>query len=244
MEQTFDLPDSTDWLETPLSLVSPLESSLRCQVCKDFFDNPVITSCSHTFCSLCIRRCLSTEGKCPACRSSDQELKLRRNWAVQELVEAFQNARPSMLELARKAANSRLDGGYVTGQPAAKKRKVDQEDGPDASGSEWIRTRSQSRRGNSQAEPVVVDAIEDDQDKEYIPGTLFTPLKQVRLGVGEAMAPNMNVFRGRSGCMPYLRPENEKRSSFPTLGYLHWGPSSLETSILRVRCLLKWNIRC
>ncbi|THC99948.1 hypothetical protein EYZ11_000527 [Aspergillus tanneri] len=32
MEQTFNLPDSTDWLDTPLSLLTPLESSLRCQV--------------------------------------------------------------------------------------------------------------------------------------------------------------------------------------------------------------------
>ncbi|EAW19240.1 E3 ubiquitin-protein ligase RAD18 [Aspergillus fischeri NRRL 181] len=197
MEQTFDLPDSTDWLETPLSLVSPLESSLRCQVCKDFFDNPVITSCSHTFCSLCIRRCLSTEGKCPACRSSDQELKLRRNWAVQELVEAFQNARPSMLELARKAANSRLDGEYATGQPAAKKRKVDQEDGPDASGPEGIRTRSQSRRGNSQAEPVVVDAIEDDQDEEYIPedGLVACPICGRRMK-NEAVFQHLDICTG------------------------------------------------
>jgi E3 ubiquitin-protein ligase RAD18 len=75
-----------------------------------------------------------------------------------------------MLELAREAANSRLDGEYSTGQPATKKRKVDQEDGPDASGPEGVRTRSQSRRGNSQAELVVVDAIEDDQDEEYVPG--------------------------------------------------------------------------
>ncbi|GIJ89347.1 e3 ubiquitin-protein ligase rad18 [Aspergillus pseudoviridinutans] len=197
MEQTFDLPDSTDWLDTPLSLVSPLESSLRCQVCKDFFDNPVITSCSHTFCSLCIRRCLSTEGKCPACRSSDQELKLRRNWAVQELVEAFQNARPSMLELAREAANSRLDGEYTTGQPATKKRKVDQEDGPDASGPEGVRTRSQSRRGNSQAEPVVVDAIEDDQDEENIPedGLVACPICRRRMK-NEAVFQHLDICTG------------------------------------------------
>jgi DNA repair protein Rad18 len=96
------IPDSTDWLTTSLACVTPVESALRCQVCKDFFDNPVITSCSHTFCSLCIRRCLSTEGKCPACRAPDQELKLRRNCAVQELVDCFQAAREAILDLARR----------------------------------------------------------------------------------------------------------------------------------------------
>lgn len=168
MDQTFDLPDSTDWLTTPLSLVAPLESALRCQVCKDFFDNPVITSCSHTFCSLCIRRCLSTEGKCPACRSSDQELKLRRNWAVQELVEAFQNARPNVLDLARKAAarGSDTEEGESE-EPAPKKRKVEAVDGPAAEG---VRTRSQTRGIGSQEDPVAIEVIEDSNDDEYVPG--------------------------------------------------------------------------
>src|SRR5215469_15342374 len=51
------LPDPTDWLNTSLPSFATLESALRCQVCKDFYDTPMITSCSHTFCSLCIRRC-------------------------------------------------------------------------------------------------------------------------------------------------------------------------------------------
>ncbi|KAH8429455.1 E3 ubiquitin-protein ligase rad18 [Aspergillus melleus] len=172
MEPSFNLPDSTDWLDTPLSLLTPLESSLRCQVCKDFFDNPVITSCSHTFCSLCIRRCLSTEGKCPACRSSDQELKLRRNWAMQELVEAFQNARPSVLELARRAAD-RDAGEGETDQPASKKRKVAEQAGPEAVPSEGRQTRSRSR-GDRASEPAATEVIEDSQDEEYIPG-MFNP---------------------------------------------------------------------
>ncbi|OCL04313.1 hypothetical protein AOQ84DRAFT_226128, partial [Glonium stellatum] len=50
---TFTIPDSTDWLPTPLASLTPLEVALRCQVCKDFFDTPMLTSCAHTFCSLC-----------------------------------------------------------------------------------------------------------------------------------------------------------------------------------------------
>ncbi|GKZ19434.1 E3 ubiquitin-protein ligase rad18 [Aspergillus brasiliensis] len=193
MDQTFDLPDSTDWLTTPLSLVAPLESALRCQVCKDFFDNPVITSCSHTFCSLCIRRCLSTEGKCPACRSSDQELKLRRNWAVQELVEAFQNARPSALDLARKAAarGSDAEEGESEG-PASKKRKVEAVDGPAAEG---VRTRSQTRGVGSQEDPVAIEVIEDSNDEEYVPedGLVACPICNKRMK-------NEAVFRHLDTC--------------------------------------------
>lgn len=179
MDQSFDLPDSTDWLETPLSLLAPFESSLRCQVCKDFFDNPVITSCSHTFCSLCIRRCLSAEGKCPACRSSDQELKLRRNWAVQELVDAFMTARPSVLGLARKETERISWGEGEIEKPAQKKRKlnpVQEEEAqvPDTS-SQGRQTRSQ-KSTNSYAEQRAVsnsvpEVVEDSQDdEEYVPG--------------------------------------------------------------------------
>lgn len=176
MEPSFNLPDSTDWLNTPLSLLTPLESSLRCQVCKDFFDNPVITSCSHTFCSLCIRRCLSTEGKCPACRSSDQELKLRRNWAVQELVEAFQNARPSVLQLARRAADRGSDAeDDEEDRPVLKKRKFEQA-GPEAAPIEGRQTRSRIKGIDCQSEPVTAEVIEDSQDEEFIPGTLSKTL--------------------------------------------------------------------
>lgn len=182
--ESFDLSDSTDWLGTPLSLLTPLESALRCQVCKDFFDNPVITSCSHTFCSLCIRRCLSTEGKCPACRSGDQELKLRRNWAVQELVDAFQSARPSVLGLARKAAAAEGDDGGegVAGEgPVAKKRKVvdrDEESRSVADGaapaSERRQTRSRSRgvttAPSEEVTMAATEVIDDSQDEEFLPG--------------------------------------------------------------------------
>ncbi|PYH96423.1 DNA repair protein [Aspergillus ellipticus CBS 707.79] len=209
MEQTFDLPDSTDWLDTPLSLVAPLESSLRCQVCKDFFDNPVITSCSHTFCSLCIRRCLSTEGKCPACRSPDQELKLRRNWAVQELVEAFQNARSSVLDLARKAASKDNEEGVV--EPATKKRKVEALDGADGAASEGMRTRSRARGVNhSQTEPVAVEVIEDTADEEYVPedGLVACPICKRRMK-------NEAVFRHLDTCTGDAVPQ--KPVSFGSL---------------------------
>lgn len=173
MEKSFDLPDSTDWLDTPLSLLAPLESSLRCQICKDFYDTPVITSCSHTFCSLCIRRCLSAEGKCPICRSQDQELKLRGNWLVQELVEQFMNARESVLTLARKEAARIARGNDATGEPSPKKRKASHaeqdEAAVDGSGSQRMRMRSQ-RVKMDQASSLEPEIVEDSQDEEYVPG--------------------------------------------------------------------------
>ncbi|KAI4211581.1 MAG: hypothetical protein LQ351_005622 [Letrouitia transgressa] len=68
----------------------------------------MITSCSHTFCSLCIRRCLNIDGQCPACRTPDQALRLRQNWTVQELVDAFQSVRPILLRLGQDANSASL----------------------------------------------------------------------------------------------------------------------------------------
>jgi len=174
MDTTSDISDPTQWLDTPLSLLAPLESSLRCQVCKEFFDNPVITSCCHTFCSLCIRRCLSAEGKCPACRSPDQELKLRRNWAVQELVDAFQTARPSVLDFTTRLAQAEEQ----TEQPVQKKRKVGQVEEDvrvQETSSQGRRTRSQRSRTeliqDSTFSRPMPEVIEDSQDEEeYTPG--------------------------------------------------------------------------
>lgn len=49
----------------------------------------------------------------------DQELELQRNWAVQELVDALQTARPNGLQLGRDAAATEKNG-----ERASKKRKV------------------------------------------------------------------------------------------------------------------------
>lgn len=139
-----DLADSTDWLNTPLAGLMPLESGLRCQVCKDFFTTPMITSCSHTFCSLCIRRYLSQEGRCPACRESDQEMKLRRNWALEELVAHFTQIRGGILEFARRPLPQPND---LTSERPKKRRKLE----PSKGAPERRSTRSQSKRLNNPA---------------------------------------------------------------------------------------------
>ncbi|KHN99300.1 Postreplication repair protein uvsH/nuvA [Metarhizium album ARSEF 1941] len=100
-----DVPDSTDWLGTALAGLAAVEAAMRCQVCKDFYKTPMITTCSHTFCSICIRRALSNDSKCPLCRAPEQELKLRSNWSMEESVEAFTKARPSALAVARSQLN-------------------------------------------------------------------------------------------------------------------------------------------
>ncbi|KAL9120785.1 MAG: hypothetical protein Q9187_002660 [Circinaria calcarea] len=143
MHRSYDVADPSDWLKTPVAPLGPVEAALRCQVCKDFYNTPMITSCSHTFCSLCIRRCLTTDGKCPSCRAPDQELRLRRNWVVEELVDAFKTARPIILQLGQD-----LMGAKDSRSTPPQKRKLGDTDfGDDEPCSTSRRkTRSQSRR--------------------------------------------------------------------------------------------------
>ena len=179
MDRSYDVTDSSDWLKTPVASLGPVESALRCQVCKDFYNTPMITSCSHTFCSLCIRRCLTNDGKCPSCRASDQELRLRRNWVVEELVDAFKAARPSILRLGQDLVNSK-----EIRSPPLQKRKLGDTSFADGERSSTSRrkTRSQSRRSpqpfQEDGSPQEVQHHPDDTDLE--PGkdnlsTQYTP---------------------------------------------------------------------
>ncbi|KAI1340282.1 hypothetical protein F5Y15DRAFT_53279 [Xylariaceae sp. FL0016] len=129
--------DSTDWLCTPLSGLAAVEAGLRCQVCKDFYKTPMLTSCNHTFCSICIRRALANDGKCPLCRASEQEVKLRSNWSMEEVVAAFTKTRPDVLNFAQRPA-------VTTAEAETPKRKADDVDEDIEPTSQHISKRARS----------------------------------------------------------------------------------------------------
>jgi len=196
MDSAYDVPDSTDWLNTPLALLSHLESALHCQICKEFYDTPMITSCSHTFCSRCIRTSLSADGRCPACRASDQASKLRNNWQLQEVVSTFLAARPEALKIARQER----DEANKEKKPAKRKRAVlDSDDIAEAEGGGRT-TRSKSRRTvasqSSQQELIEVDDSDDDgsfePEKPKDDGLIECPLgcgKRMKI---EAVEPHLD----------------------------------------------------
>ena len=157
-DESYDISDSTDWLHTPLPSLAPVDSALRCQVCRDFYNTPMITSCSHTFCSLCIRHCLNNDAKCPTCRKGDQESKLRNNYALEELVEAFKSARPQIMEFAKRKAEAALS--------ASPKRKRGNTDIEQGSSQVRKRTRAGTRAERSSQQLVVPDSECDDNDSE------------------------------------------------------------------------------
>lgn len=166
-DNPLDIADSSDWLKTPLEKLAQVDSSLRCRICKDFYKTPMITTCGHTFCSLCIRHSYSSDQKCPACRASGQTSQLKRNAVVEEIVEAFQNARPVALDFARNISST-------TTKSTSPKRKAEliAEDDHDRP---YKRTRSSSRRmesGEGNSHNTI--SLDDDKDGDYRPHSQAT----------------------------------------------------------------------
>lgn len=193
MDTTFDLPDSTDWIVTSLPAFEPLEAALRCEMCKEFYSNPVLTTCSHTFCSICIRRSIAADGKCPSCRTVLSSNKLAPNIAVREVVMRFQEARPKALELAR--ADKAQANGIKTAEN--KKRKLEDTDVNSIDDARQTRSR-QTQRSRRNPDPLedVVEVLdsEEDGDGDYSPeGTAKCPI------CNEAMKPEL-VFNHLDVC--------------------------------------------
>ena len=168
-----DLTDSSDWLNTPVAPLGAVESALRCQVCKEFFKTPMITSCSHTFCSLCIRHCLNNDGKCPTCRATDQVGKLRRNGIVEEIAISFSAARPSIIKLGKQLDEAKAQMDFARGSPTTPgvKRKAGEADLE--SGQALRRTRSQNRRAfdeHGEKHDLPVAKNDDQLDTDFGPG--------------------------------------------------------------------------
>lgn len=83
-----------DPLDFKNSELQTLDENLRCPICKEFFNTPLILStCSHSFCAICIRRCLAAEQCCPKCRTSSFESNLHNNYDLDNIVNAWKGTR-------------------------------------------------------------------------------------------------------------------------------------------------------
>ncbi|KAK4450009.1 hypothetical protein QBC34DRAFT_324741 [Podospora aff. communis PSN243] len=151
-----DVPDPTDWLGTPLAALVPVENAFRCHVCKEFYNSPMITSCNHTFCSICIRRSLAHDSKCPLCRATNQESKLRGNWAMREAVDAFKEARDKILQFARTP--------IPVAAPNSPKRKAAELEEIDSSYSENKRPRMSTRSSKARGAEATAAMAREEAD--------------------------------------------------------------------------------
>ncbi|BGP38070.1 E3 ubiquitin-protein ligase rad18 [Rhodotorula kratochvilovae] len=74
--------------------LAALDHSLRCPICAELFTAPVIlTACSHSFDSRCLRHYLASNKRCPSCLQETTEDRIRVNLALQGTVAAWKDAR-------------------------------------------------------------------------------------------------------------------------------------------------------
>uniref|UniRef100_A0A8C8SPT0 Zinc finger protein RFP-like n=1 Tax=Pelusios castaneus TaxID=367368 RepID=A0A8C8SPT0_9SAUR len=78
-----------------------------CQICLEYFDDPVLLDCDHNFCRNCIIQCWEGSQKvsCPHCRQTFPQRNLRPNRQLRNIVEA---ARGLRLESVKKAETEGL----------------------------------------------------------------------------------------------------------------------------------------
>ncbi|KAH9063793.1 hypothetical protein EDB83DRAFT_2383140 [Lactarius deliciosus] len=103
-----DIQDPTDF---PPSSTTPglraLDNALRCKICQELYEAPVVLTCGHCFCSLCARNQLSEKPTCPTCWKEAAISSFRVNPAMEEAVTAWKDARPFVLRVIEEAIDLR-----------------------------------------------------------------------------------------------------------------------------------------
>ncbi|KAF9057143.1 hypothetical protein BJ165DRAFT_1418665 [Panaeolus papilionaceus] len=121
---TADVPDPTDF---PPPTEAPgfrtLDGALRCPICGEVYDAPVSISCGHTFCSTCIRSALGIKQECPQCRKTANEVHIRVNHTIENVISSWKEARPFVLNLIQNEAKRKAEEQAETERNASRKRR-------------------------------------------------------------------------------------------------------------------------
>ncbi|XP_058701403.1 E3 ubiquitin-protein ligase RAD18 isoform X1 [Poecile atricapillus] len=117
-----------------LAPLKAVDNLLRCGICFDYFSIAVIIpQCSHSYCSLCIRKFLSYKTQCPTCCVAVSESDLKNNRILDDLVKSFNSARQQLLQLVLDAPP--VPAPPARGQrPAAEGHRSSQPDSKEAPG--------------------------------------------------------------------------------------------------------------
>lgn len=109
------ITDPLDFKSSSVPKLCELDSLLRCHICKEFMVAPMLTSCGHSFCSVCIRKYLIHTAQCPMCSQELRESHLTRNVLVEELVISFKEVRSDLLAalISRKSPGKQRSGQAI-----------------------------------------------------------------------------------------------------------------------------------
>ncbi|XP_051242746.1 nuclear factor 7, brain [Dicentrarchus labrax] len=87
------------------------EEDLTCPICCDIFTDPVLLSCSHSFCRSCLKRCWDTGlRECPVCRKRASKSSAPSNLALKNVCEAVLQVRRQSSLLEEENINCNLHG--------------------------------------------------------------------------------------------------------------------------------------
>ncbi|KIR52239.1 DNA repair protein rad18 [Cryptococcus gattii Ru294] len=129
-----------------------LDRSVVCQICKEPFTAPVSIACGHSFCSHCIRSSLDVQKKCPSCNEPASEGSIRRNRALEEIAEAWEQSRPTLIDLSK---------------PVSRKRAAPEADSRPLSSGTIKRLKDEDgKRSQSPALAEPIDSEEEDEIQE------------------------------------------------------------------------------
>ena len=104
------ITDPSDWLTTQVPELKDVDRALRCYICKDFAKAPMMTACcSHTFCSLCIRRQFTADARCPMCLRAGSESQLRKNRELEMAIEGFLGVREKLFAMLAKPVRKEVE---------------------------------------------------------------------------------------------------------------------------------------
>ncbi|XP_077372649.1 E3 ubiquitin-protein ligase TRIM35-like [Festucalex cinctus] len=75
-------------------MASQVEDNLNCPTCLEIFKDPVILTCSHSFCRACVQQWWEKKGdrSCPVCRTECRLIDVPFNLALRNVCEGFSQA--------------------------------------------------------------------------------------------------------------------------------------------------------
>ncbi|XP_051946503.1 zinc-binding protein A33-like [Xyrauchen texanus] len=92
------------------SLTSNQEEDMCCPVCCDFFTDPVLLDCSHSFCRTCIDKSWSSQFRktCPVCRRECFNENPLSNLVLRNIVDSFRDRKKSSVECSVERQESQV----------------------------------------------------------------------------------------------------------------------------------------
>ncbi|XP_048843401.1 zinc-binding protein A33-like [Brienomyrus brachyistius] len=94
---------------------SSLDEELSCSICSDFFIDPVVLKCAHSFCGACLRRfwTQNSSRECPLCRRKSSVEDPPVNIVLRNVVELYSKQRSEREVAEKRASRCSLHGEKI-----------------------------------------------------------------------------------------------------------------------------------